>query len=191
MNRVILLGAPGTGKGTQSALLKDRLKIPHISTGEILRSAIKNETPLGKKAKAFMDNGELVPDQVVIELIKERLAEKDCKSGFLLDGFPRTIEQANALGILLESLGQSLSKVVNLNVPEEAILGRIRARGEESGRSDDDPQVAKHRLEVYRNITAPLIDYYRNLGILSEVSGIGTVEEVSDRVLKELHKGDQ
>lgn len=187
MHRLILLGPPGAGKGTQAALLCQRLDIPHISTGDLLRSAVGNNTELGQRAKEYMDKGELVPDELVIAMIEERLQEPDCENGFLLDGFPRTVEQAEALTELLRRLEMPITKVVDLEVPEEVLMKRIQKRGEQgSGRSDDTTEVAANRLQVYWKQTAPVADYYRRLGKVSQVDGLGTVEEVLSRIEEEL-----
>ncbi len=181
--RLILLGAPGAGKGTQAKILVDEHGLAHISTGDILRAAVKAESDLGKMAKDYMDKGELVPDSLIIDLMRERLAEDDCKSGFLLDGFPRTLEQGKALDGLLEELNISLSHVVLVKVDDDELLKRIENRAAEgSGRSDDNIEVAKNRLEVYRQQTEPLVAYYADKGLLKSVDGIGSVEEVSERV---------
>ncbi|MBX7138429.1 MAG: adenylate kinase [Oligoflexia bacterium] len=181
--RIVLLGPPGAGKGTQAVLLAEKRGIPHISTGQMMRDAVSSGSDLGKKVKKFLDAGELVPDNLVIELIKERLSRADCRTGFLLDGFPRTLEQAKSLTVLLKSLNKELTHVIEITVPESVILERIKRRGETgSGRSDDNTEVASKRLQVYWAQTAPVSKYYQELGSLVEVNGLGTIEEVQSRI---------
>lgn len=183
MKRIILLGPPGAGKGTQADILCQNQQIPHISTGDILRGAIAHETALGKKAKTFMDKGHLVPDDLIIDLIHERLGEDDCENGFLLDGFPRTVEQAEALDTLLESMDAKLTNVIDIEVPDNVIIERIKSRAEEgSGRADDNEEVAAKRLKVYWEQTAPVSHYYESKGLLQKIDGLGTVEEVTQRI---------
>lgn len=180
--RVVFLGPPGSGKGTQAKLLAKRLGVPAVSTGDMLREAVRRETALGRRAKAIMEAGELVPDDVVIGLIRERMAAPDAAAGFLLDGFPRTIAQAEALDRLLEDGGAPLDLVVNLAVPEKALLDRLLGRAGEEGRSDDRPETIRERLRVYAEKTAPLVAFYESAGLLTHVDGLGTVEEVSGRI---------
>jgi adenylate kinase len=180
--RVIFLGPPGSGKGTQAKLLARRLGVPAVSTGDILREAVRQGTPLGRRAKAIMDAGELVPDDVVIGVIRDRTAEADARNGFLLDGFPRTLEQAVALDRLLAGNGAALDGVINLLVPEKTLIERMLGRAAQEGRSDDRPETVAERLRVYREKTAPLVEHYRGLGILSEVDGSGSIETVADRI---------
>ncbi|MCB0332339.1 MAG: adenylate kinase [Bdellovibrionales bacterium] len=183
MERIVILGPPGAGKGTQALLLCERLSLPHISTGEILRSAVSNETKLGLEAKKYMDGGELVPDEVVIGLVRERLSESDCDNGYLLDGFPRTIEQAKELDVILKEIGKELTVVLELQVPEQALLDRIKNRAAEgSGRSDDTLEVASNRLRVYWEQTAPVTAYYEQCLTVEKIDGMGTVDEVTDRI---------
>lgn len=203
--KLILLGPPGAGKGTQAEILNKKLNIPTISTGNILRAAVKNGTPIGLKAKEYMDAGKLVPDEVIIGVISERLAEADCQNGFILDGVPRTIPQAEAL----DAMGIVIDKVVDIEVPDEAITERMSGRrvcpdcgssfhivtkqpkvegicdrcgAELVQRKDDKPETVADRLKVYHDQTEPLKGYYEAAGKLSEVDGIGTVEEIFDRV---------
>ncbi|MCB0331629.1 MAG: adenylate kinase [Bdellovibrionales bacterium] len=185
MNRVIMLGPPGAGKGTQSIIVCGKLGIPHISTGDILRQAVANKTELGLKAKGYMEEGKLVPDQLVIDLTRQRLTQEDCAQGFLLDGFPRTLDQAEALDRMLSELGAPITHVVDLKVEETVLLDRIRNRASE-GRTDDKVEVAAERLKVYWAQTAPVSGHYRDAGTYQEVNGLGTVEEVTERVLKVL-----
>jgi adenylate kinase len=180
--RVIFLGPPGSGKGTQAKLLARRLGVPAVSTGDILREAVRQGTPLGLRAKAIMDAGELVPDDVVIGVIRDRTAEADARNGFLLDGFPRTLEQAVALDRLLAGNGAALDGVINLLVPEKTLIERMLGRAAQEGRSDDRPETVAERLRVYREKTAPLVEHYRGLGILSEVDGSGSIATVADRI---------
>ncbi len=180
--RLIFLGPPGSGKGTQAKLLAERLGIPAISTGDMLRDAVRRGTPLGRRAQAIMEAGELVPDDVVIGLVRERIASADAVNGFLLDGFPRTIEQADALGRLLEGNGVSLNGVLNLLVPEGTLVERLLGRAALEGRSDDRRETVAERLRVYREKTAPLVGHYRALGLLTDVDGSGSIEEVAARI---------
>jgi adenylate kinase len=192
--RAIFLGPPGSGKGTQAKLLGQRLEVPAISTGDILREAVRLGTPLGRRAKAIMEAGELVPDDVVIGLIRERIASPDARRGFLLDGFPRTIEQARALGRLLEGNGQTLDAVINLLVAEGSLVERMAGRAALEDRTDDRPETVRERLRVYREKTAPLVDHYRALRLLRDVDGSGSIEEVSrriDRALTETAKAEK
>lgn len=186
--RIVFLGPPGGGKGTQAKLLVERLKIPAISTGEILRAAVREGTPLGRQAKAVMEAGELVSDDLMIALIRERLAEPDARIGFLLDGFPRTVDQAIALEKLLEGNGNRLSAVVNLSVPEQVLLDRLASRSGQENRSDDTRETVLERLRVYRQKTEPLIDFYRKRGLLFDVDGVGSVPEIADRIGKALEQ---
>ena len=185
--RVILLGPPGAGKGTQGHVICNTLSISHIATGDILRQAVANQTSLGKKAKEFMDAGELVPDELVIDLMRERLSEDDCGGGFLLDGFPRTVEQAKSLTEMLTELDRSITHVIDLKVSEEVLLERILKRAQEgAARSDDTGEIAQNRLKVYWEQTSPVSAYYKDLGTYRGVDGLGAVEEVSQRVMMEL-----
>ncbi|MCS6984192.1 MAG: adenylate kinase [Leptospiraceae bacterium] len=180
------MGPPGAGKGTQAKILMDRLGIVQISTGDILRDAVRKGTPLGLKAKDYMDRGDLVPDEVMIGIIEERVGQKDCERGFLLDGFPRTIPQAEALDALFAKTGKAIDAVVTLTAKEEELVKRLLSRAEAEGRSDDNPESIRTRLQVFREKTQPLIDYYRSRGKLVEVDGLGTVEEVAERIKEAL-----
>lgn len=175
MTRLIFLGPPGAGKGTQAQIMAEHLHIPHISTGDILRQAMKEQTPLGIKAQSYVDNGDLVPDQLVQDLVEERLKQPDAQSGWILDGFPRKVSQAAFLEELLQKTGQGGEKVVNLDAPDAIVVSRLLARG----RKDDNEAVIRHRLEVYRNETAPLIDYYRDRHKLLTVNGDQSQAEVT------------
>lgn len=180
--RVVFLGPPGSGKGTQAKLLASRLGVPAISTGEILRAAVLERKPLGLQAKAIMDTGELVSDDLMVALIEDRTQQADAHDGFILDGFPRTLAQAGALEAMLNATGQSLSGVLNLSVPEPLLVDRMAGRAAAESRSDDVPATVRERLRVYREKTAPLVDYYRQRDLLADVDGVGTVDEVSDRI---------
>ena len=203
---LMLFGAPGAGKGTQAKFLIEKYNIPQISTGDILRAAIADKTDMGMEAKKFMDEGKLVPDSTIIGIIKDRLAEADCKNGFILDGFPRTLAQAEALSELMNNMGISLDKVISLNVPDELIVGRITGRrvcpkcgasfhvefnpskkedecdycgGELIIRKDDNAETVISRLDAYHTQTAPLIDFYTKMGVFMELDGTKDVSEVT------------
>jgi adenylate kinase len=175
VTRLIFLGPPGAGKGTQAKNLADRQNIPHISTGDILRQAMKDKTSLGIKAQSYVDKGELVPDQLVQDLVEERLGKPDAQSGWILDGFPRTVSQATFLGELLKKLNQAGERVINLEVPDEIVVSRLLGRG----RKDDTEDVIRRRLEVYRSSTAPLISYYSDRHQLLSVNGNQSLEDVT------------
>lgn len=208
---MILLGLPGVGKGTQAKKLEASLEIPHIATGDIFRKAIKNETPLGKKAKSFIDAGELVPDEVTIGIVEERLKEDDCKDGFILDGFPRTIAQAEALDEILAEQNRELDLAIYLQAEIDILVERLAGRrvcvdcgatyhvkndppevegvcdkcgGEVIQRSDDQEETVKKRIEVNKEKTAKLADYYHNKGILHEVKSTGGIQKVQQRLMK-------
>ncbi len=175
MKRLIFLGPPGAGKGTQAKILADLYQIPHISTGDILRAAVQAETPLGIKARSYMDAGELVPDALILDLIKERLGRSDTKKGWILDGFPRNVSQAAFLDQLLEKLQLSADCVLNLEVPDEALVERLLARN----RKDDNETTIRRRLEVYHQDTVPVISYYSDRGTLKAVNGNNSLETVT------------
>ncbi|MDE5886053.1 MAG: adenylate kinase [Muribaculaceae bacterium] len=179
MLNLVLFGAPGSGKGTQSAKLIDKYGLHHISTGEVLRDHIRRETDLGKIAKSYIDNGQLIPDELMISILDEVL-EKEAKGkkGVIFDGFPRTIPQAEALKGLLEKRGTELHAVVGLEVPEEELIERMLNRGKETGRADDNPETIKKRLDVYRNQTSPLKDYYSVNGKYLPINGAGNVDDI-------------
>ncbi len=178
MARLIFLGAPGAGKGTQAQVVANLCQIPHISTGDILRSAVLGQTPLGQKAQSYMDRGELVPDQLVIDLIRERMVQLDCQSGWILDGFPRTVAQASFLDDLLKEINQNYDHAVNLEVPDEILIARLLNRG----RKDDAEDVIRRRLQVYREQTAPLIDYYQSRQRLVLVNGDAPQDKVTAEI---------
>lgn len=186
MSRLLLIGPPGAGKGTQAVRLADVYAVPAISTGDIFRSNVKNETELGKQAKAFMDAGDNVPDSLTNELIRSRLAEEDAEGGFLLDGYPRTADQVRELDEYLATHGTQLDVVVELVADPDVVIERLRKRATEQGRSDDDESVVRHRLEVYRDQTAPLIDIYDARGVLVKVNAIGEIGEVTQRIVDAL-----
>jgi adenylate kinase len=213
--RAILLGPPGAGKGTQAETIVKEFSIPHISTGDIFRKNIKEGTPLGKKAMEYMDQGKLVPDDLTIELVKDRLLEDDCKEGFLLDGFPRTIYQADALEDFLKSLGQSLDYVINIRVRKELLVERAVGRrlckncgqayhmsfnkplkegvcdkcgGELIQRKDDTQETVENRINVYREQTEPLIDYYTKKGIIVNIDGEKPIAQVGQDIIAQLRK---
>jgi len=179
VTKFIVLGPPGAGKGTQAALLAAEMNLAHISTGEILRAAVQEQTPLGQEAKAFMDRGELVPDTLVLGLVKERLGSLNgSTAGWILDGFPRNINQAEALDDLLRDIQQQSDCAVNLDVPDEILIPRLLGRG----RQDDTEAIVRTRLQVYRDQTAPLIDFYQNRQHLVSVNGNADVEDVTQRL---------
>lgn len=178
---VIFLGPPGSGKGTQAEILAKLFDIPHISTGDILRSAIANATPLGQKAKGYMDQGELVPNELILDLVKERLYDEDTQQGWILDGFPRSVSQATFLDQLLSETNHANPCVIDLEVPDEILIGRLLSRG----RADDTEATIRRRLEVYQEQTAPVTDYYRQKGSLHLVDGNRLPEEVTQS-LKEI-----
>jgi adenylate kinase len=211
--RLVLLGAPGAGKGTQAKILVEKYAIPQISTGDLLRAAVAAGTSLGKEAKSYMDKGELVPDSVVLGMVEERLKQDDCKKGYILDGFPRNTKQAEALDKMLESLGMSLTAALSVDVPFEDLMKRLTGRrtckacgqmynvyfnapkkegvcdrcgGELFQRDDDKEETIKKRLEVYNAQTAPLIDYYGNKGILKSVAGTGSIDDIFKKVCEAL-----
>ena len=193
--RVVLLGPPGAGKGTQAQFIAQRLGVPAISTGDIFRANVSGQTELGERAKAYMDAGDLVPDEITVAMVKDRLAEPDAKSGFLLDGFPRTIAQAEQLRESLGERGHSLDRVLELVVDEEELVRRLSGRrmlvdGEMIQRDDDKPETVRHRLQVYREQTEPLSGFYESAGQLSRIDAIGEVEEVTARAMTALGADD-
>ncbi|MEI7036247.1 adenylate kinase [Fulvimonas yonginensis] len=184
--RLVLLGAPGSGKGTQAARLKTDLNVPHISTGDMLRAAVAAGTPLGLKAKAVMDAGQLVSDDILLGMLEERLAQDDARNGFILDGYPRNLAQADALDHLLARIRQPLDAVVKLDVPNEAIIGRCQIRFQAENRADDNPETVRKRLDVYAEQTAPVADFYARRGKLQVVDGVGSLDEVTARIKRAL-----
>jgi len=211
--RVVLLGPPGAGKGTQAKLLEEKFAAPQISTGDILRKAVAEQSVLGKQASEYIRRGELVPDQLIIDLVAERLKEKDCEKGFVLDGFPRTIAQAQSLEDILKKMGLALTCVLSVQVPHELIVERLSGRrtckgcgalyhvvfdppkaagtcnrcgGELFQRDDDREETISNRLRVYDNQTAPLVSYYRERGLLKSIDGVGKVEDIGKRMIQAL-----
>jgi adenylate kinase len=191
--RVVLLGPPGAGKGTQAQVIAAELHVPAISTGDIFRANVSGQTDLGKRAKSYMDAGDLVPDEITVAMVKDRLAEPDAKGGFLLDGFPRTIAQAQQLRDSLADLGNRLDCVLELVVDEDELVRRLSGRrmlvdGEWVQRDDDKPETVRHRLGVYREQTAPLSGFYEEEGLLTRIDAIGAVEEVTARAIAALRE---
>ena len=179
---MLIVGPPGAGKGTQARLITSTYGIPDISTGDIFRENIKNQTPLGLQVKAMVDAGDYVPDSVTNELVANRLAEDDARNGFLLDGYPRTLEQVHYLDDLLERNGQKLDAVIQLVADQDEIVARLTKRAAEQGRADDSEEAIRHRQQVYLRETSPLIDVYRDRGLLVEVDGLGDVDQVAERI---------
>ncbi len=194
--RLVLLGPPGAGKGTQAQIISGQLGVPAISTGDIFRANVSGQTVLGLAAKSYMDAGDLVPDEITVAMVKDRLAEPDAKAGFLLDGFPRTIAQGEQLRGSLDELGQRLDRVLELVVDEDELVRRLSGRrmlvdGEWVQRDDDKPETVRHRLQVYREQTAPLSGFYDAEGLLVQIDAIGTVEEVTARAMTALGQSGQ
>ncbi len=177
--RILMLGAPGAGKGTQAEKLVARLGVPHISTGDMLRAAVAAETEVGKRAKAVMESGALVSDEIVTAIAEERLAQADTASGFVLDGFPRTAPQAHSLDGILSRLNVKLDACLALTVDVDAVVERLQRRAEIEGRADDNADSVRRRMDVYEEQTAPLLEHYRSQGLLVEVSGAGEIAEVA------------
>ncbi len=193
--RVVLLGPPGAGKGTQAQIIAGQLGVPAISTGDIFRANVSGQTALGVQVKAYLDAGDLVPDAITVAMVKDRLAEPDAKAGFLLDGFPRSIPQAEQLRDSLAELGHSLDRVLELVVDEEELVRRLSGRrmlvdGQMVQRDDDKPETVRHRLQVYREQTEPLSGFYESAGLLSRIDAIGEIEEVTARAMKALGAAD-
>jgi len=211
---IVLLGPPGSGKGTQAKMIADKYKVKHISTGDILRENVRNNTELGIQAKKNMDAGQLVPDSLLIDIIKDRLAKPDVKAGWMLDGYPRTIPQAEAMEKILPGLGQKLSVVLNIDVPDDELVQRLSGRrmckcgtsyhiqfnppkvpgkcdacgGELYHRDDDKAEAIMKRLETYHNQTQPLIDYYSRKGLIANINGLGDIKQISNDISKVLNK---
>ena len=184
MIRLLLIGPPGAGKGTQAAQLAQHFEIPAISTGDIFRENVRNQTPLGVEAKGFMDRGEYVPDTLTNALVRDRLNKEDAQRGFLLDGYPRTIDQVTELDYILQENGKKLDVVVQLTADGDELLRRLSGRALEQGRSDDTPDVIKRRLDVYEEQTAPLIDVYVSRGVVAKIDGLGEITEVTARIIE-------
>ena len=178
-SRIVMLGAPGAGKGTQAARLVERLKVPHVSTGDMLRASVRAGTEVGLRAKAVMEAGELVSDEIVTEIARDRLGQKDAVHGFILDGFPRTLAQAAALDGIVQAMGEKIDCCLALTVEVNAVTERLIKRAEIEGRSDDNEEAIRQRIRVYEEQTAPLLDHYRGHGILLEISGMGEINDVT------------
>jgi adenylate kinase len=186
--RLVLLGPPGAGKGTQAVRLAEHFQCAVVSTGDIFRAHVANGTPLGRTAQEYLDSGDLVPDEVVISMVMERIAEDDCATGFVLDGFPRTVAQAEALDLRLESAGTPPDAALFFEIDEDELFRRLAGRSATLHRSDDTEQTIRHRLEVFAIKTRPLIDYYERRGLLQRVDAIGEVDEVTKRILDGLER---
>ena len=184
--RMVLLGPPGAGKGTQAARIAERLNIPAISTGDIFRANVAGATELGTQAKAYMDKGEYVPDSITNAMVADRIAQADCKTGFLLDGYPRTTAQVGELDSMLKGSGLALDVVVEITADAEAVVARLLKRAGEQGRADDTEPVIRRRLEVYAESTAPLADLYAERDLLVQVDGMGEIDVVTGRIMEAL-----
>jgi len=182
--RLVLLGAPGSGKGTQAARLKEHLQVPHISTGDLLRAEVAAGSKLGLEAKGIMARGELVSDAILLGMLEDRFSRPDTRGGFILDGYPRNLAQADALDGLLSRMGQPFDYAVQLEVPTDLLVERIAGRAAAEGRADDNPESVRKRLDVYDSQTAPVIEFYRQHGQLTVVDGVGTLDEVFTRILE-------
>jgi adenylate kinase len=186
VTRLLIIGPPGAGKGTQSALLAESFGIPAISTGDIFRFNVKNQTELGIKAKAFMDRGEYVPDSLTNDLVRDRLSHADAARGFLLDGYPRTVDQVQELDAILNEMGRTLDVVVQLTADNDELVRRLAGRAVAEGRADDTPDVIRRRLELYDEQTAVLIDIYAARGLVARIDGLGEISEVTGRIIEAL-----
>ena len=187
--RLVLLGAPGSGKGTQAVRLKDHLQVPHISTGDLLRAEVAAGTALGLQAKEVMARGDLVSDAILLGMLEDRLSRPDVAHGFILDGYPRNLAQADALGQLLGRIGQQIEHAVQLDVDTELLVERIAGRAREQGRQDDTPEAVRNRLKVYNDVTAPVVDFYRQRGMLKVVDGEGAMDDVFNRIVEAISVG--
>jgi adenylate kinase len=182
--RLVLLGAPGSGKGTQAARLREHLQVPHISTGDLLRAEVAAGSRLGLEAKEIMARGELVSDAILLGMLEDRFSRPDTRNGFILDGYPRNLAQADALDKLLTRIGQPMDYAVQLDVPSDLLVERIAGRAKAEGRADDNPDAVRTRLDVYESQTAPVIEFYRQHGQLTVVDGVGSLDEVFTRILE-------
>lgn len=181
--RIVFLGAPGSGKGTQAARLKTELKLVHLSTGDMLRAEVSAGTPLGKQAKAVMEAGKLVSDEILLGMLERRVAQPDARNGFILDGYPRNLAQCEALEALLARIGQPLDIAILLKVAPDLLFERLAGRAQAEGRKDDNPDTVRERLRVYEAQTAPVVEHFRSLGELVEVDGVGSMDEVYARLI--------
>jgi adenylate kinase len=188
MLNIVLFGPPGSGKGTQACKIIEKYNLMHISTGDLLRREVAEKTELGRKAKAIMDRGELVSDEIVIEMIRKKLKENRTGEGFIFDGFPRTVEQAKELSKALHDLGKGVSVMISLTVPREDLVDRLVKRGELTGRSDDNPDTINHRIDVYNQQSLPVAEYYDGFHLHAPVDGVGTIDEIFQRIVKSIEK---
>ena len=184
--RLVLLGPPGSGKGTQAVRLKEHLQVPHISTGDLLRAEVAADSKLGIEAREVMARGELVSDEILLGMLENRFSQEDTKGGFILDGYPRNLAQADALTALLERIGQPMDAAVQLDVPSELLVERIAGRAKAEGRADDTPESVRTRLKVYSDQTEPVVDFFRQRGKLSVVDGVGSLDDVFARIISAL-----
>ncbi|EGJ70998.1 Adenylate kinase [Bacteroides coprosuis DSM 18011] len=184
MLNIVIFGAPGSGKGTQSERIVEKYGLNHISTGDVLRNEIKNDTELGKTAKGFIDQGQLIPDSLMIDILAQVFDSFKDSKGVIFDGFPRTIPQAEALKDMLKERGQSISTMLELDVPENELMERLIKRGKDSGRADDNEETIKKRLKVYHSQTAPLIDWYEKENLHAHINGLGTMDEIFNSIVK-------
>tara|TARA_A100001015_G_scaffold319925_1_gene444533 strand:- start:2224 stop:2823 length:600 start_codon:yes stop_codon:yes gene_type:complete len=182
--KLLIMGPPGVGKGTQAKIIKDKLGIAHISTGELLRYEIAEKTDVGAVAEKYIDQGKLVPDEFLFELVRHRLNEPDCTNGYILDGFPRTLQQATGLEIIMDEFEQFLNNAISLYADEDALVKRLVKRGEDSGRSDDTSTIIRNRQKIYWQQTAPLLDFYKERELLNNINGLGEIEEITTRIIK-------
>ncbi|NOT88943.1 MAG: adenylate kinase [Lysobacter sp.] len=189
--RLVLLGAPGSGKGTQATRLKEHLQVPHISTGDLLRAEVAAGSALGLQAKAVMARGDLVSDEILLGMLEARLSRADVANGFILDGYPRNLVQADALGKLLARIGQPMDHAVQLEVDTDKLVDRLAGRAQAEGRADDNPESVRNRLNIYNDQTAPVIDFYRQHGVLKAVHGEGSMDEVFTRIVEAISVGTE